>query len=156
MSKTYSTEFQLTDFLGPKYWFTWLGLGVLRVSTLLPYAWILRLGSSLGWLSFYLLPERRRITRTNIGLAFPELDDKTQRKLVRENFRFATQAVFESALAWWGTEQRLKSLVRIEGLEHVDAALQKGKGVILLGGHYTTLEMGGRLIALNIKGYGTY
>jgi lipid A biosynthesis lauroyl/palmitoleoyl acyltransferase len=156
MSQTHKAAFPVKDFLAPKYWFTWLSLGILRLSTYLPYAWIMRLGSGLGWLAFYLLPERRRITRTNIGLAFPKLDEKTRQKLVRQNFCFATQAVFESALAWWASEQRLKSLVRIEGLEHVDAALEKGKGVILLGGHYTTLEMGGRLIALYIKGYGTY
>ena len=156
MSQSNTTDFQIKDFIAPKYWLTWLGLGILRLSTLLPYAWILRLGRGLGWLVFYLLPERRRITRTNIGLAFPELDEKAQRKLVRQVFCFATQAVFESALAWWSSEQRLKSLVRIEGLEHIDAALEKGKGVILLGGHYTTLEMGGRLIALYTKGYGTY
>jgi len=156
MSQTHTTEFQFKDFLAPKYWFTWLGLGVLRLSTLLPYAWIIRLGSGLGWLGFYLLPERRRITRTNIGLAFPELDKKTQRKLVRQNFCFATQAVFESALAWWASEQRLRSLVRIEGLEHVDAALEKGNGVIMLGGHYTTLDISGRLLVLYINGYVTY
>ena len=156
MPQTHTPTFAVKDYLAPKYWFTWLGLGALRLSTYLPYAWIMRLGSGLGLLSFYLLPERRRITRTNIGLAFPALDEKTQRKLLRQNFCFATQAVFESALAWWASEQRLKSLVRIEGLEHVDAALEKGNGVILLGGHYTTLEMGGRLIALYIKGFGTY
>ena len=156
MSQTHKSAFPVKDFLAPKYWLTWLGLGFLRLTTFLPYPWILHLGSTLGRLSFYLLPERRRITRTNIGLAFPELDKSAQQKLVKQNFRFATQAVFESALAWWASEQRLKSLVRIEGLEHVDAALEKGKGVILLGGHYTTLEMGGRLIALYIKGFGTY
>ncbi len=156
MPQTHKPTFLVKNFLAPKYWFTWLGLGILRLSTYLPYAWILSLGRGLGWLGFYLLPERRRITRTNIGLAFPKLEEKTRQKLVRQNFCFATQAVFESALAWWASEQRLKSLVRVEGLEHVDAALEKGKGVILLGGHYTTLEMGGRLIALYINGYGTY
>ena len=151
-----SSTIPVKNFLAPKYWFTWLGLGFLRLTTLLPYAWILGLGNALGWLSYYLLPQRRRITRTNIGLAFPELDKKAQQKLVRQNFTFAAQAVLESALAWWASEQRLKSLVRIEGLEHLDTALEKGKGVILLGGHYTTLEIGGRLVALYVEGYGTY
>ena len=156
MSETHTTDFQVKDFLAPKYWPTWLGLGILRLTTCLPYAWIMRLGNSLGWLGFYLLPERRRITRTNIGLAFPELDKKTQRKLVRQNFCYATQAIFESALAWWASEQRLKSLVRIEGLEHVDEALKKGKGLIMLGGHYTTLDISGRLLVFYINGYVTY
>jgi KDO2-lipid IV(A) lauroyltransferase len=38
-------------------------------------------------------------------------------------------------------------LHRFEGEEHLRAALQQGKGVLLLGGHYTTLEISGRLLA---------
>lgn len=147
MSETHSSDFQVKDFLAPKYWPTWLGLGVLRLSSYLPYAWLIYLGTALGWLGFYLLPERRRISRTNVRLAFPELDEQNQRKIVRESFYSATIAIFESALAWWGSDSQLKSLYQIEGLEHLQAARQEGKGVILLGGHYTTLEISGRLLA---------
>ncbi len=147
MPQTHKPTFQVKNFLAPKYWFTWLGLGILRLSTYLPYAWILSLGRSLGWLGFYLVPERRRITRTNIRLAFPELDAKTQRRIVKESFYSITLAIFESALSWWGSDKKLKSLYRIEGLEHLHAAMHAGKGVILLGGHYTTLEISGRLLA---------
>jgi lipid A biosynthesis lauroyl/palmitoleoyl acyltransferase len=147
MSRTHNTDFQVKAFLAPKYWPTWLGLGVLRLSSYLPYAWLIYLGTALGWLGFYLLPERRRITRTNVRLAFPELDEQNQRKIVRESFYSATIAIFESALAWWGSDSKLNSLYQIEGLEHLQAARQKAKGVILLGGHYTTVEISSRLFA---------
>ena len=110
----------------PKYWLTWVGLGVLRVSSYLPYAWLIYLGTGLGWLGFYLVPGRRRITRTNIRLAFPELDAKTQRRIVKESFYSATLAIFESALSWWGSDKKLKSLYRIEGLDHLHAAMHAG------------------------------
>ncbi|NNF97552.1 MAG: lipid A biosynthesis acyltransferase, partial [Halobacteria archaeon] len=147
MSQTHKSTLLVKDFFAPKYWFTWLGLGTLRLSTYLPYAWIMRLGTGLGWLGFYLLAERRRITRTNIGLVFPELDEQTQRKIVKESFYSATLAIFESALSWWGSDNKLKPLYHVEGLEHLQAAMQPGNGVILLGGHYTTLEISGRLLA---------
>ena len=157
MSETRNTDFQVKDFLAPKYWPTWLGLGVLRLSCYLPYAWILYFGTALGWLGFYLLPGRRRITRTNIGLAFPELNEQRQREIVKESFYSASIAIFESALSWWGSDTKLSSLYQIEGLEHLQAAQQVGKGVILLGGHYTTLEISGRLLAFESSDvYPTY
>lgn len=157
MSQTHTSDFQVKDFLAPKYWLTWLGLGVLRASIYLPYAWLIYLGTSLGWLAFYLMPGRRLITRTNVRLAFPELDKQTQRKIVKQSFYSATLAIFESALSWWGSDKILKPLCQIEGLEHLQAALHSGKGVLMLGGHYTTLEISGRLFVLYANNaYGTY
>jgi lipid A biosynthesis lauroyl/palmitoleoyl acyltransferase len=147
MSQTHSSDFQVKDFLAPKYWLTWLGLGLLRASSCLPYSWLIHLGTGLGWLGFYLMPGRRRITRTNVRLAFPELDEQTQRKIVKQSFYSATTAIFESALSWWGSDKKLKPLYQVEGLEHVQAALHVGNGVLLLGGHYTTVEISARLFA---------
>lgn len=157
MAETHSSDFPVKDFLAPKYWPTWVGLGFLRLSCYLPYPWLLYLGTALGWLGFYLLPARRRITRTNVRLAFAELDEQQQTRIVKRSFYSATIAIFESALAWWGSDRKLKSRYQIEGLEHLQAARQMGKGVLLLGGHYTTLEISGRLLAYETPNiYPTY
>ncbi|UCH39111.1 MAG: lipid A biosynthesis lauroyl acyltransferase, partial [Gammaproteobacteria bacterium] len=42
------------------------------------------------------------------------------------------------------------SLVEIEGREHLDAVLDSGRGAILLTGHFTSLEIGARLLALYV------
>ncbi len=139
--------FPVRPYLHPKYWPTWIGLGLLWLTVQLPYPALMRLGKSLGWLGYVLLPGRRRITRTNLRLAFPELDDKQIRRLMRENFFSSTVAIFESGLAWWASDRRMKKLYRIEGLEHLAEAEAEGKGVLLLGGHYTTLEISGRFLA---------
>jgi KDO2-lipid IV(A) lauroyltransferase len=55
----------------------------------------------------------------------------------------------ETALSWWGSDRRLKPLAAITGLEHLEAALRQGRGAILLSAHFTTLEIGGRLLALH-------
>ena len=129
---------------------------MLYLTTLLPYAGMIRLGTALGWLSYLSMPARRRITRTNIRLAFPELDKRATTNLVKRSFYSASIAVFESAWAWWASDKKIKPLLQMEGLEHLHAASKLGKGVILLGGHYTTLEMSGRLISYEVLAYPTY
>lgn len=54
--------------------------------------------------------------------------------------------VFETALSWWGKDSKLKKLYHVEGLEHLQAAQQTGKGILLLGGHYTTLDISGNFL----------
>ncbi len=146
-----------TDYLAPKHWPTWLGIGLLYLSTKLPYVVILQLGTALGWLAYYLTPRRRRITRTNIRKVYPDIDEDEVRRLVKRCFYSASIALFEAALAWWASDRRLKPLYRVEGLEHLRAAEKKGKGVILLGGHWTTIEILGRLLAYHADNiYTTY
>lgn len=142
----------LHRFLAPRHWPMWAGLGFLRLCALLPYPLLLLFGNGLGLLMYALLPSRRRIARINLRLCFPELDDRARERLVRATFRSAAISVFENALSWWGGERRLKGLYRIEGLEHYQAAKALGRGVILLGGHYTTLEISGRFLAFHIDG----
>ncbi len=52
-------------------------------------------------------------------------------------------------MAWWLPDEKLKHLFKIHGLEHVEQAFAKGKGIILLGPHFTCLEMVGRLISMH-------
>ncbi|MDH5180673.1 MAG: hypothetical protein OEZ39_08220 [Gammaproteobacteria bacterium] len=143
-------HFKPLQFIHPKYLPTWVGLGLLWLISRLPYGVILAIGRLLGRISFYLLPGRRRIVRTNIRLCFPELDERAIQQLAQQNFMEGAIALLESPLAWWGSDQMLQPLHTVEGLEYLEAAKAKGKGVILLGAHYTTLEIGGRLLAYHI------
>lgn len=144
------------DYLGPRYWPTWLGLGFLRLYSTLPLPALRIMGNVLGTLLYYLPLSQRRIATINIRLCFPELTPAEQRQRTRASLRAVSIGLFESALAWWGSHQRLQKLHRIEGLEYLRAAQKTGKGILLLGGHYTTLELGGRLISLYVDGIGIY
>lgn len=143
------TPFKPRDFLAPRYWPTWLGLGLLRLSVLLPYPLLLRLGRAIGWLIYHLVPRRRHVAEVNIAHAFPQLQLPAQQQLVRESFDSSAIALFEGGMSWWSSDDRLRQLHRIEGIEHLQQALAHGKGAILLGGHYTTLEISGRLLAFH-------
>jgi KDO2-lipid IV(A) lauroyltransferase len=144
--------FPFWRYLSPWYWPTWLGLGVMRIAAALPYRWQLASGRGLGRLVHFIATGRRRVADVNLSLCFPEFTAAERKRLVRETFESAAIAVFETAFSWWGGERRLRPLQRIEGVEHLHAARARGKGVILLGGHYTTLEISGRLLAFHTDG----
>ncbi len=142
----------MSGFVALRYWPTWLGLGLLRLSLLLPYSVMLLLGRGLGNLLFRLVGSRRHIAEVNVRLCFPEQEETARQKLVKESFVSAAISLFEGALSWWASDSRIKKLYRIEGLEHLEAARAQGRGVILLGGHYTTLEISGRFLAFHVEG----
>lgn len=110
----------------------------------------LRLGRYLGAMLHRVLRHRRAIAETNIRLCFPELSERERAKLVRRHFEASGMALFETASGWWAPEERLTSLLELDGLEHLEAALAQGRGAILLSGHFTTLELAARLLATRI------
>ncbi len=132
--------------LAPRYWPLWTGLGVLRASTLLPIPAQLALGRGLGRAFHRLAPKRRRIARINVELAFPDWDTAQHERLVRAHFEAVGMAVAETALCWWASAERLRRRITVEGLDHLRQAHAQGRGVILLGAHFTAMELALRLL----------
>ncbi len=106
------------------------------------------LGDILGRLLFRLLKKRRNICCINLHLAFPELTAAERQQLARQHFISLTQGFFEAALSWWGSEKKLTPLLKTEGEQHLLKALKQGKGILLLSAHFTSLELGGRLLTM--------
>lgn len=136
--------------LTPRYWPTWIALGLLRLGTLLPFGTQLALGRWLGRRLHRFAGRRRRIAETNLRLCFPEMDEPARRRLLLAHFESLGMGFMETALSWWGGAKRLKRLMRIEGMEHLEAAQARGRGVLLVAAHFTTLEIGARLLALAV------
>ncbi len=135
------------NFLAIKYWPMWLALGLLRLSTYLPYRGMLGLGKILGYLFMWILPKKRRITATNLRLCFPHLSETARDKLLHESFTSAGIGLLETALAWWASDKRLRKQAHIEGTEFLAAAIAQNNGVMLMTAHFTSIELGIRLLS---------
>ena len=114
------------------------------------------LGRALGSVLRLLLGERRRIAARNLALCFPALDDAARASLLRQHFAALGIGLFEFARAWWGSVAPLRRGLQVEGLEHVEAARAGGRGVIVISGHFTTLEICGRLLCDHVPLAGMY
>lgn len=126
----------------PHYWPTWLALGVLRVLEPLPYRFLLWLGRRVGDVLVHLPLGFVRIARRNLELCLPDLADAERQRILHRHFQSVGIGIFETAVCWWSSDARILKLTQVEGEEHLQAALAKGRGAILLSAHFTTLEMG--------------
>lgn len=132
----------------PWYWPLWLALGLLWLVAQLPYRAQLTVGRMLGAVLFAVAPRRRGIARINLDLCFPELAPSQRARLLRDHFHSLGMSIVEAAMAWWTPADRLRVLAKASGAHYVTEQLDRGHGVVVLGGHYTTLEISGALVAL--------
>lgn len=138
----------LYHYYGPRYWATWLGIGVLRIVCLLPHRAALGVGRLLGRLAERVAGSRRAVVRRNIELSFPELTSTERDALATRHFEALGMMLIEMGLGRWASDAEHLKIARLEGLEHLNDALNRGKGVILLSAHFTTLEISGRVLAM--------
>jgi Kdo2-lipid IVA lauroyltransferase/acyltransferase len=130
--------------LKPHYWPTWLALGTLRLFEPLPFGVLIALGRLIGNVLAMLPLSFVRVARRNLELCFPEKTSAERESILREHFRSVGIGLFETAMSWWSSDERIRELGTLTGQEHLDAALARGRGVILLSAHFTTLEIGAR------------
>lgn len=130
----------------PRYWPTWIALGAMRLLEPLPWRVLAGLGRSIGSLLARLPLPFVRIARRNLELCLPELTPAQREHLLRAHFQSIGISLFETAVSWWSPNERIARLVRLEGEEHLQAALARGRGAILLSAHFTPLEIGARVL----------
>ena len=143
--------------LRPRHWPAWLGVGSIYLLARLPRPALIRLGKLLGWIMQRIPIPRRRIATTNIALCFPELDSTAKSTLVNTHMRDVGLMFIEFALGWMGTKRAVDHIpVQIKGMQHLNAAIKQGQGVLLVGGHFSHLELCARLIAERVGIAGMY
>ena len=92
--------------------FMWL----VRLLPLRVQAWI---GGAIGMALFWLIPERRKVTRINLGKCFPSQSAAEREQLARAHFRVFTRAFLEQGITWWSSPERIREVVQVEGMEHL-------------------------------------
>lgn len=122
-----------------------LGVFIFWLIHFLPFRIIVAIGNGLGALLYPLAAERRKVGMINLKLCFPEMSDATREKFVRAHFKMFARGLIERSILWWASAERIRGLIRVEGLEHFEAI--KNQPAILLTPHFVGMDVGGQWIA---------
>jgi KDO2-lipid IV(A) lauroyltransferase len=115
---------------------------------LLPVSWALGMGKKMGLLVWKLDKRDRTISLDNLQSAFQGSKNKKEIvKLSKACFQQLGESIVEYARFPRDLRKENEKRVSIEGLEHLLEARKKGKGVILLSGHFGNWELLGITLA---------
>lgn len=121
------------------------------LAVLLPDAGAERIGGALGRFYYRIAPGRRRTARENAARAFPEWKPADVEKMVRANFAHLGVVALEFLRTSRLTPEEMRRRVRVEGLEVLEEARARGRGVLMLGIHAGNWEFAG--MAMAVRGY---
>ncbi|WP_431605063.1 kdo(2)-lipid IV(A) palmitoleoyltransferase [Dickeya dadantii] len=132
----------------PRYWLLWFGLTVLFLLVQLPYPLLMRLGSWLGRSSRHFLKRRVSIARRNLELCFPDMPASQREAMLKANFASLGMALMETGMAWFWSDRRVRAWFEVSGFENLQQAAREQRGVMVIGIHFMSLELGGRAMGL--------
>ncbi|WP_011589566.1 MULTISPECIES: LpxL/LpxP family Kdo(2)-lipid IV(A) lauroyl/palmitoleoyl acyltransferase [Alcanivorax] len=144
MGKRINRPSRLSD---PRLYPSWLGVGLFWLVGQLPWTVLLAAGRGLGHLAWHLTKKRRHVVQTNIRFCFPELSAEEQETLARRCMVSTGEAILEMAGSFSNHRINLNNRLTINGLEHVRNAQAAGQGVLLLGMHFNSIDVGSRLLS---------
>lgn len=94
------------------------------------------------------LKRRESIARKNLELCFPQHSAEEREKMIAENFRSLGMALVETGMAWFWPDSRVRKWFDVEGLDNLKRAQMQNRGVMVVGVHFMSLELGGRVMGL--------
>ena len=100
-----------------------------------------RLGYYLGGLAYFVVGRRRKVALNNLQHAFPEKSERERKRIAKGAFRNFGISFVE--LLWFPnlTDQTVRKLVRLQNPEIMIEAHKKGRGMVMLAGHFGNWEL---------------
>lgn len=115
----------------------------------LPLNWLYRFSELMGMLGFALMGKRRRIVYHNLKMAFGGAGNGDEhRAIARRAFCDSFKNAVEVSKLLFSGPSYIKEIMHIEGREHLEQAIARGKGVVAVSAHMGNFPLiGPRLIA---------
>ena len=136
------------QFYHPKFLPTWLLIGLMKFGAKLPFKVQIMIGKIMGLALYPLLGRFRKIAFINISRCFPNKNKSEVEMLVRQNFESLGISIFETANAYFATDEKVNAMLSIHNEQHLTKAINDGQSVILLAAHFMPLMLGSRALLL--------
>jgi len=135
---------------------SWIIYGIIWLLAQLPYRFLIFSGKGLGQLVRTSLKSRQKVVTINTEMCFPELNPIERKNLVHQHFNELGIMLTQTIKAFLGTTKKIEQTAIINGTEHLDACLENKQGVLLVAGHFTALDMGGKILCKKYPIAGMY
>ena len=125
-----------------------LVVGFFNLAASLPLRILHRIGAMMSWATYWLSASYARRLRENLACAYPDLTQKEFRQMLHANIAETGKGGSELAWVWRRPlDQVLSKVKSCDGLGHLQAARQRGQGVIILTPHIGCFEVIGLYVA---------
>ena len=143
MAKQSTLNKSIKHFIGPKHWLSWFGMGIAYTLSFLPWSLQQGLGKNLGRALYAIAKRRRHICDVNLKICYPEMTSTERKNLTKAHFESMGKGTIETFSSWFQSQKKFQARVTFEGQEVIDKVLAKGRGCILISGHFSSLDICG-------------
>ncbi len=143
MAKKSTLDKSFTSFIGPKYWLSWAGMGIAYLLSFLPWPVLQAFGGFVGRILYLLAPRRRYICDVNFQICFPEMSAAERKQLTKEHFDSMGKGLLETFASWFQNKEKFASRITFEGEDVIERVIEKGRGCVLISGHFSSLDICG-------------
>lgn len=118
------------------------------LSNLLPFRVVQRLGKKFGAIAYYLVPYRKSVALENLRKSFPEKKEKEIIRILKSTYANFFITIFEFMSIRKLTPDYIKGMIEIDNFDYVLEGLSKGRGLILMSGHFGNWELNAIAVGL--------
>jgi len=126
---------------------TYLLYACMLAGNLMSHDTALKIADALGWVIFYVLKIRRKVTLENISWAFPDRSEKVRLKIALGAYRNMCRTAFEFIRFPKMKLGHFLSRSRFDQAVLLDETLAEGRGAVLLTGHFGNWEWFGGFLS---------
>lgn len=143
MAKKSTLDKSITAYIGPKHWLSWFGMGIAYLISFLPWSILQMLGALVGRILYSISPRRQKICDVNFRICFPEMTKMERTQLTKRHFESMGKGLLETFASWFQNKNKFASRITYEGEDVLKRALEKGRGCVLISGHFSSLDICG-------------
>ena len=127
-----------------------------KIIVLFPRKIQLFFGNCIGYLFLLIENKRKRFSKVNINLCFPDLDTNSAYRIYKKNIILFGRVIFDTGIAWFWSDDRINKNIpyKINGLELLLRYQRLNNGVLLFFKHSLHLELDSRILAMNAEIFG--
>ena len=129
------------EFLGVRF--------IFLVNSLFPHRLAVFFADCLANFAFYVVKKRRNVTFENLKNAFPEKEETEIKKIAHGAYKQFSRMIFEYARFPRFKNKEIIEKVKLENENVLKESQKRGKGAIIVSGHFGNWELMAASIALN-------